>query len=40
MEPLIPYFQPVEIPIYGQIGIHGFGVLVAIGIMTGARRAV
>jgi phosphatidylglycerol:prolipoprotein diacylglycerol transferase len=34
---MIPYFTIPTIPIYGQIAIHAFGILVAIGILGGAR---
>ena len=39
MQPLIPYFEPVEIPITDTISVHGFGILVAIGFIAGAWMA-
>ncbi len=38
MHPLIPYFERIEIPL-GPISIHGFGILVAIGFVTGSWLA-
>ncbi|MEL6343663.1 MAG: prolipoprotein diacylglyceryl transferase [Myxococcota bacterium] len=38
MEPLIPYFEPIAIPI-GPLTIHGFGILVAIGFIAGSWLA-
>lgn len=46
MHPLIPYFEPpaFELPIEranGQpLAIHGFGILVALGVMLGAQMAM
>jgi phosphatidylglycerol:prolipoprotein diacylglycerol transferase len=40
MEPLIPYFDPIRIPLTGDFAIHGFGILVAIGFLTGAWMAM
>ena len=40
MEPLIPYFDPIRIPPTGDFAIHGFGILVAIGFLTGAWMAM
>ena len=39
MHPLIPYFERIEIPIGGVINIHGFGILVAVGFITGSWLA-
>ncbi len=45
MKPLIPYFEPFkiplpfEIPLVGADAIHGFGILVAIGFMSGTWLA-
>lgn len=39
MSPMIPYFEPIEIPL-GPVSVHGFGILVAIGFMTGAWLAM
>ncbi len=40
MKPLIPDFPVVKFPITDDFAIHGFGILVAIGFMTGARMAM
>ncbi len=37
MHPLIPYFEPPKIPIYGNFAIHGFGILVALGFVFGTK---
>jgi len=39
MQPLIPYFEPIEIPL-GPLSVHGFGILVAIGFITGSWLAM
>lgn len=39
MEPLIPYFDVVKIPITGDFAIHGFGILVALGFVFGSQQA-
>lgn len=39
MEPLIPYFEVVKIPITGDFAIHGFGILVALGFVFGSQQA-
>ena len=39
MEPLIPYFDVVKIPITGDFAIHGFGILVALGFVLGSHQA-
>lgn len=39
MEPLIPYFEPIEIPL-GPVSVHGFGILVALGFMAGSWMAM
>lgn len=40
MEPLIPYFEVVKIPITGDFAIHGFGILVALGFVLGSKVAM
>jgi phosphatidylglycerol:prolipoprotein diacylglycerol transferase len=40
MEPLIPYFEVVKIPITGDFAIHGFGILVALGFVIGSKIAM
>jgi phosphatidylglycerol:prolipoprotein diacylglycerol transferase len=40
VQPLIPYFEPFSIPISGDFGIHGFGILVALGFVFGSRVAM
>lgn len=35
--PPIPYFEQPSLPLFGDFKIHAFGVLVAIGIVVGAR---
>ncbi|MCC7539056.1 MAG: prolipoprotein diacylglyceryl transferase [Deltaproteobacteria bacterium] len=35
--PPIPYFEQPSLPLFGDFKIHAFGVLVAIGIVLGAR---
>ena len=40
MEPLIPYFEVVKIPISGDFAIHGFGILVALGFVLGSKVAM
>lgn len=39
MEPLIPYFDVVKIPITGDFAIHGFGILVALGFVFGSQQS-
>lgn len=39
MKPLIPYFEPIAIPLWGDVAIHGFGILVALGMILGAKTA-
>lgn len=39
MKPLIPYFEPIAIHLWGNVAIHGFGILVALGMILGARMA-
>ena len=39
MQPLIPYFEPIRIPLFGDFAVHGFGILVALGLFFGARLA-
>lgn len=39
MEPLIPYFEPIEIPL-GPVSVHGFGILVALGFIAGSWMAM
>ncbi|MFT4974610.1 MAG: phosphatidylglycerol:prolipoprotein diacylglycerol transferase [Myxococcota bacterium] len=39
MQPLIPYFDPIQIPL-GPVSVHGFGILVAIGFITGSWLAM
>ena len=38
--PVIPYLQIPSIPIFDTIAIHPFGVLVATGILVGARLTI
>ena len=40
MEPLIPYFEVVKFPITDSFAIHGFGILVALGFVFGAKLAM
>ena len=40
MQPLIPWFEPFSIPISGNIGIHGFGILVALGFWIGSNAGM
>ncbi len=40
MRPLIPWFEPFSIPISGDFGIHGFGILVALGFWVGSNAAM
>jgi len=40
MQPLIPWFEPFSIPISGNIGIHGFGILVALGFWIGSNSGM
>jgi phosphatidylglycerol:prolipoprotein diacylglycerol transferase len=37
MQPLIPYFAPLKISIFGDFAIHGFGILVAAGFIFGSQ---
>lgn len=37
---VIPYFQIPSIPIFDNVAIHPFGILVATGILTGARLTI
>lgn len=37
MHPLIPYFEPLKFTLWGNVAIHGFGILVAAGIILGGR---
>ncbi len=37
MQPLIPYFDPPKLTLTGDIAIHAFGVLVAVGFVVGQR---
>ncbi|MBT5867185.1 MAG: hypothetical protein HOH42_16655 [Ilumatobacter sp.] len=39
MEPLIPYFDVVKIPITGDFAVHGFGILVALGFVFGSQQS-
>src|SRR4051794_17235779 len=34
---MIPYFQLPSLPLFGSVGIHPFGVLVAIAILVGFK---
>ncbi|MDP6932787.1 MAG: prolipoprotein diacylglyceryl transferase, partial [Myxococcota bacterium] len=40
MQPLIPYFEPFRIPLFGDVAIHGFGILVATAFIVGIRAAM
>lgn len=39
MRPLIPWFETPIIPLSGDIAIHGFGVMVALGFWIGTKLA-
>ena len=40
MQPLIPYFEVVKFPITDSFAVHGFGILVALGFVVGAKIAM
>ena len=40
MKPLIPDFPIVKFEFTDDFAIHGFGILVALGFMAGARMAM
>ena len=35
MQPLIPYFETVRIPLFGGFAVHGAGALLVLGFATG-----
>ena len=39
MRPLIPWFEPVQLPLPGGLTIHGFGVMVAVAFLLGGWMA-
>lgn len=39
MQPIIPYFEPPQIQLFGDVSIHAFGVLVALGFIIGQSIA-
>lgn len=39
MSPLIPCFEPFAIPLFGNLSIHMFGILVALGFLLGGNLA-
>lgn len=39
MKPLIPCFEPFAIPLFGDVSIHMFGILVAAGFLLGGNIA-
>jgi len=39
MQPIFDYWEPLEIPLGGNFSVHGFGILVALGFVLGAKYA-
>jgi len=39
MQPILPCFEPFSIPLFGNVAVHMFGILVAVGFLLGGNLA-